>query len=338
MASITHRTIAANGIRLHIAEAGPQDGPCIILCHGFPESWYSWRHQLHALGDAGYHVVAPDMRGFGRSSHPTDPAAFTQPKLVGDMVALLDVLPHKSAVIAGHDWGAPVAWNAALFRPDLFRAVVGLSVPYYGARTTFTYDHTIPPSQSMRREVGPDGFHYQLYFNQIGRAEADIEKDVRTWLKGFFFTLSGDAPPEEIKLAELKNSDRLEDAFAWPKGGLPGWFTEADLDHYSAEFERTGFASALNFYRAADLTWHEMAPWRGAHITVPAAFLAGESDVVVVANPDIVANFPSEVPDLRANVILPGCGHWTQQERPEETNRFLLDFLADVTSGTDIGR
>jgi pimeloyl-ACP methyl ester carboxylesterase len=338
MTEITHRTVAANGIRLHIAEAGPKDGPCIILCHGFPESWYSWRHQLRALGAAGYHVVAPDMRGFGRSSHPTDPAQYTQPKLVGDMVGLLAALPHKTAVIAGHDWGAPVAWNAALMRPDLFPAVIGLSVPYYGARTTFTYDHTILPSRSMRREVGPDGFHYQLYFSQIGRAEEDIEKDVRAWLKGFFFTLSGNAPPEEIKLAELKNADRLEDAFAWPKGALPAWFSEADLDHYTAEFERTGFAAALNYYRAADLTWQEMAPWRGAHITVPAAFIAGDHDVVVVANPDIVANFPSEVPDLRINRILPGCGHWTQQERPDETSAAMLEFLADVTADGKTGR
>ena len=132
MVDIRHRAVTANGIRLHFAESGPADGPCIILCHGFPESWYSWRHQLKALGEAGYHVVAPDMRGFGRSSHPLEVSAFTQPKLVGDMVGLLAALPHETAVIAGHDWGAPVAWNAALFRPELFPAVIGLSVPFYG--------------------------------------------------------------------------------------------------------------------------------------------------------------------------------------------------------------
>jgi hypothetical protein len=199
-------------------------------------------------------------------------------------------------------------------RPDLFPAVIGLSVSYYGARTTFTY---IPPSQSMRREVGPEGFHYQLYFSQVGRAEADIEKDVPKWLGGFFHTLSADAPPEEIKLAELKNGDRLEDAFAWPKA-RPAWMSDTDLDHYAAEFERTGFQSALNFYRAADLTWHEMAPWRDAKITVPGAFISSDRDVVVVANPDIVKNFPSEVPDSRGNLILPQCGHWTKQEGPRK--------------------
>ena len=329
MADVTHRLVYANGIRLHLAESGPQDGPCVILCHGFPESWYSWRHQLPALGAAGYHVVAPDLRGFGRSSKPLAPAKYTQPKLVADMVGLLGELPHETATIVGHDWGSPVAWNAALLRPDLFTAVASLSVPYYGARTTFTYDHTIPPSVSMDRETG-EGFHYQLYFNQIGRAEADIERDVRRWLKGFFFSLSGDAPPEEVTLGDLVRGDRLEDAFAWPKGDMPSWMTEADLDVYAAEFERAGFAAALNYYRAADLTWEEMAAFRGAHIKVPACFVAGEADVVIVANPDIYENFPSEVPDLRTNLLLPGCGHWTQQERPDEVNEALLAFLAEV--------
>lgn len=330
MAIVTHRLVQTNGIRLHVAEAGPTDGPCVILCHGFPESWYSWRHQLQALGDAGYHVVAPDMRGMGRSSHPLAPEQFTQPKLVGDMVGLLAGLPHETAVIAGHDWGAPVAWNAALMRPDLFPAVIGLSVPYYGARTTFTYDHTVPPSVSMNRETG-DGFHYQLYFNEVGRAEADLERDVRHWLLGFFFSISGDAPPEEVTLGDLVRGDNLEDALTWPKGPIP-WFTDEDLDFYAGEYERTGFASALNYYRAADYTWHEMAPYRGAKITVPAAFIAGAHDVVVLANPDIYANLANEVPDLRTNLLIPNIGHWTQQEAPAETNEAMLAFLADVTA------
>ena len=159
---------------------------------------------------------------------------------------------------------------------------------------------------------------------------------MRRWLGGFFHTLLADAPPEEVKLAELNNSSRLEDGFAWPKS-RPAWMTDDDLDHYVEEFERTGFASALNFYRAADLTWHEMAPWRGAHIKVPAAFIAGDRDLVVLANAEIVQNFPKEVPDLRSNVLISNCGH-TQQERPDETNRVLLDFLKDVTANGKTGR
>lgn len=328
MTEIAHRFVSANGIRLHIAEAGPADGPCVIMCHGFPESWYSWRHQLRALGEAGYHAVAPDMRGFGRSSRPLDRTQYTQPKLVGDMVGLLAELPHDTAVIAGHDWGAPVAWNTALMRPDLFPAVVGLSVPYYGARTTFASDHTIPPSVAMDRETGP-GFHYQLYFNEVGRAEADLERDVRGWLAGFFFTASGDAPPEEVKLGDLVRGDRLEDAFAWPKQ-LPAWLTEEDLDVYADDFERTGFASALNYYRAADATWEEMAAFRGAHVTVPACFVAGDRDLVILMNQEIYEGMPAEVPDLRTNRLLAGCGHWTQQERPDEVNEAMLAFLAEV--------
>src|SRR6267154_73886 len=308
MAEIIHRLIDTNGIRLHVAEAGPKEGPCVIMCHGFPESWYSWRHQLHALGDAGYHAVAPDMRGFRSSSRPLDPAKYTQPKLVGDMVGLLAALPHESAVIAGHDWGAPVAWNAALMRPDLFPAVIALSVPYYGARTTFAYDHSIPPSQAMRHATG-GGFHYQLYFNEVGRVERDLERDVRRWLAGFFFTASGDAPPEEIKLAQLVRGDRLE----------------------------AGFASALNYYRAADATWEEMAPYRGASVTVPACFVAGDRDLVILMNDEIYQGMPKQVPQLRTNLLLPGCGHWTQQERPEETTRAMLEFL-ETTAVDSSGR
>jgi pimeloyl-ACP methyl ester carboxylesterase len=329
IATISHRLIDTNGIRLHIADAGPADGPCVIMCHGFPESWYSWRHQLLALADAGYHAVAPDMRGFGRSSRPLDRNESTPPKLVGDMVGLLDALPHDTAVIAGHDWGAPVAWNAALMRPDLFPAVIGLSVPYYGARTTFVQDHTILPSKAMENETG-DGFHYQIYLNEVGRAEADLERDVRRWLGGFFFTASGDAPPDEVTIADLKRGDRLEDGFAWPRQ-LPAWLSEEDLDFYTGEFERTGFASALNYYRAADPTWELMAPYRGAHITVPACFIAGEADLVIFANANIYAGMPAEVPDLRTNLLIPGCGHWTQQERPTEVNEAMLAFLAKVT-------
>lgn len=328
MTEISHRFVDTNGIRLHVAEAGPRSGPCVILCHGFPESWYSWRHQLRALSAAGYHVVAPDMRGFGRSSRPLSPQKYTQPKLVGDMVGLLSELGHETAVITGHDWGAPVAWNAALMRPDLFPAVIALSVPYYGARTTFAYDHTVPPSIAMDRETGA-GFHYQIYFNEVGRAERDLERDVRHWLRGFFYTTCGEVPPEEVKLAELKRGDKLDDAFAWPKT-LPSWLTEADLDHYAGEFERTGFASALNYYRAADATWEEMAPYRGASIRVPACFIAGDKDIVILANPDIYQGMPAEVPDLRTNLLLPGCGHWTQQERPNETNAAMLEFLKQV--------
>jgi pimeloyl-ACP methyl ester carboxylesterase len=245
------------------------------------------------------------------------------------MVGLLGELPHDTAVIVGHDWGSPVAWNSALMRPDLFPAVMSLSVPYYGARTTFASDHTIKPSIAMDRETGPEGFHYQLYFNEVGRAEADLERDVRGWLAGFFFTASGDAPPEEVTLGERRRGDALHEAFAWPKE-LPGWLTDADLDFYAAEFERTGFASALNYYRAADATWEEMAAFRGAHITVPAAFVAGDHDLVIAMNMEIYEHFPSEVPDLRMNTLLPGCGHWTQQERPAEVNAAMLEFLGDV--------
>ena len=328
MADITHRLIDTNGIRMHIAEAGPDQGPCVIMCHGFPESWYSWRHQLHALADAGYHAIAPDMRGYGRTSRPADPVQYTQLRLVGDMVGLLSQLPHDTAVIAGHDWGAPVAWNASLFRPDLFPAIVALSVPYLARRMAFVDDHTAKPTDAMKKASG-ENFHYQLYFNQVGRAEADLERDVRHWLTGFFYTASGDVPPEAVTIAQLKKADRFEDGFAWPDQ-LPAWLSAADLDFYTSEFERTGFRGGLSWYRAIDPTWEEMAPYVDAKLTVPACFVAGDRDGVIAANRAIYEAMPAGVPDLRLNTLLPGCGHWTQQERPAEVNDAMLTFPADV--------
>lgn len=176
---VTHRTVEANGIRLHLAEQG--EGPLVILCHGFPESWYSWRHQLAALSAAGFHVVAPDMRGYGRSDRPQAIEQYTLLHLVGDMVGLLDALGAEQAVIAGHDWGAPVAWHAALLRPDRFRGVIGLSVPYR-PRTS-----VVPTSVMPQRD---DALFYQLYFQKPGVAEAELERDPRETILKLLFSLS----------------------------------------------------------------------------------------------------------------------------------------------------
>lgn len=329
MADITHRFVRTNGIKMHIAEAGPADGPCIIMCHGFPESWYSWRHQLHALGDAGYHAIAPDMRGYGTTSRPRRVNAYTQPRHVGDIVGLLNQLPHETAVIAGHDWGAPVAWHCALMRPDLFPAVVALSVPYLGRRTT-SADHEMKPTDIMKKMSG-DNFHYQLHFNNVGVAEAELERDTRHWLAGFFYTASGDAPRDRVTIGQLKKGDLFQDGFAWPDA-LPDWLSETDLDYYANEFERTGFRGGLSWYRAIDPSWREMAPYAGAKITVPACFVVGDRDGVIAANRKIYEEMPNDVLDLRINQILPGCGHWTQQECPAEVNEAMLAFLRDVTA------
>jgi len=314
---VTHRLIETNGIRLHIAERG--EGPLVILCHGFPESWYSWRHQLTALAAAGFHAVAPDMRGYGQSDRPGAIDQYTLFHLVGDMVGLLDALGADQAVIAGHDWGAPVAWHAALFRPDRFRAVIGLSVPYWRR------PRAVPTSVMPQRE---DAIFYQLYFQTPGVAEAELERDPRDTIA----KLLRDAfrrPGEGGRDVGMVPRDGGFLSKATAPAALPAWLTEADLDFFAAEFKRSGFRGGLNWYRNIDRNWELLAPYADAKVTVPALYMAGDRDLVVAfKNMDrVIANLTKYVPQLRGSIILPGCGHWTQQERAAEVNAAMIDFL-----------
>jgi pimeloyl-ACP methyl ester carboxylesterase len=327
MTGVQHRTVETNGIRMHVAEAGT--GPLVILCHGFPESWYSWRHQLSALAEAGFHAVAPDMRGYGQTDRPAEIEAYTLLHLVGDMVGLLDALGEASAVIAGHDWGAPVAWHAALLRPDRFRAVIGLSVPYWPRRP-------VRPTTAMPQT--DDALFYQLYFQTPGTAERELERDVRLTIRRVLFSASGDrvrgalsaGKPREVGMVPRQGGflSRMVD----PES-LPGWLTEADIDFYAAEFTRTGFRGGLNWYRNIDRNWELLAPWTGAKVTVPALYVAGDRDLVLEFRgmDQLVPALEQFVPELRETIILPGCGHWTQQERAEEVNAAMLRFLAAAT-------
>lgn len=314
---VTHRFVETNGIRMHIAEQGA--GPLVLLLHGFPESWYSWRHQLNALAAAGFHAVAPDQRGYGQTDRPEAIEKYTQLHLTGDIVGLLDALGEQQAVVVGHDWGAPIAWNCALMRPDRFRAVAALSVPYVPRGP-------ISLLQAMRQVAG-DRF-YMVYFQQPGVAEAAFEQNVRATLRGVLIAASGDAPP-----GQEWNPVMPEQGAVLPATGeappLPAWLSEADLDYYTAEFERTGFRGGLNWYRTIDLSWELMAPFAGAPVTVPALFIAGDRDAVLhfPGMHQVVEGMKQSVPQLRTTVILPGCGHWTQQERPAEVNAALIEFL-----------
>ncbi len=322
MSQVQHRMIETNGIRLRIAEQG--SGPLVILCHGFPESWYSWRHQIAALAGAGFHAVAPDMRGYGGSDRPDEIDQYTLFHLVGDMVGLVDALGEKTAVIAGHDWGAPVAWHSALLRPDRFRAIIALSVPFIpriAVRPT-----TIMPQND-------DAVFYQLYFQAPGVAEAEFEKDPRRTIRRLLFSGSGDARgeaalgnPQGVGMVPRKGGflDRGADPTT-----LPGWLTEADVDYFAGEFTRAGFRGGLNWYRNIDRNWELMAPYAGARVTVPALYVAGDRDLVVAFRgiDQLIPNLKMFVPNLRKTVMLPGCGHWTQQERPSEVNAEMIEFL-----------
>ncbi len=315
MTEITHRTIQTNGINMRIAEAG--EGPLVLLVHGFPESWYSWRHQLPALAAAGYHVVAPDVRGYGGTDAPEPIEAYSMKQLTADMAGVLDALGEKTAVIAGHDWGAPIAWTSALLYPERFRAVIGMSVPYTGRPP-------MAPTQ-LFKAIFQDNFFYILYFQEPGVAEAELEADVRRSMRLFMYSASGEFPDRTNFPVKKADSTFLEGMPEPEK--LPAWLTESDLDYYVAEFERAGFRGGLNRYRNMDRDWGELAHLQDAKIQQPALFIAGERDPVIAMNPSGLDAMRANAVDLRKLVLLPGCGHWTQQERPEEVNAEMIAFL-----------
>ncbi|HVN29239.1 MAG TPA: alpha/beta hydrolase [Candidatus Binataceae bacterium] len=318
MAELKHRIVDANGIRIHLVEAG--HGPLVLMVHGFPESWYSWRHQLHALADAGFHAVAIDVRGYGRSSAPAAIDEYRMTCHVGDNLGVVEALGEQTAIIVGHDWGAPIAANSALLRPDVFRALALLSVPYSPRGTR-------RPTESFRIMGGKEEF-YINYFQQPGRAEAEIEPDVRGWLLGFYYMASGDAPASErgATIATIPAGGKLRDRLKIPEK-LPGWLSEADLDFFVEEFERTGLTGGLNRYRNVDRDWEDFAAFTWRPITVPSLFIGGEKDGPTRWGAGAISNFNKTLPALRGSHILPGCGHWVQQERPREVNELLVKFV-----------
>jgi pimeloyl-ACP methyl ester carboxylesterase len=321
MTELHHRIIETNGIRMHLAEGGT--GPLVLLCHGFPECWYSWRHQLSALAEAGFHAVAPDMRGYGQTDRPEAIEQYTLFHLVGDMVGLLDALGEERAVIVGHDWGAPVAWLAAQVRPDRFSAVVALSVP-------FRARGTVRPTTVMTQT--DDAVWYQLYFQEPGVAEAEYDRNVRTVFRVGRINVSGDAPPRPQPFGMVPLQGGLFARVPPVPPPLPVWLTEADVDYYTSEFTRTGFRGGLNWYRNIDRNWELLAPFDGVPVSVPALYLAGDRDPVIKF-PGMdrhIADLPKFVPQLRGPIMLPGCGHITQEERPVEVNAAIIDFLRQL--------
>jgi len=308
------RIIEVNGINMHIVEAG--EGPLVVLLHGFPEGWYSWRHQLRELSSNGYHVVAPDQRGYGLTDRPSEIERYSIFHLVGDVIGLIHGLGEKTAIVVGHDWGAIVAWNTALFRPDVIRGVAALSVPVKPRLAR-------PPLDVYREAAGPN--FYQLYFQEPGVAEREFDQDVRRTVLAILCAESGDASHVTDQIVgETGLLDTLEIL-----DPLPGWLTDADVDHWAAEFTRTGFTGGLNWYRNVNRNWELLAPWIDAKVTVPALYVVGDRDDVytVPGNQQSADRLQQYVPNLTRVVHLEGCGHWTQQERPAEVNDALLQFL-----------
>jgi pimeloyl-ACP methyl ester carboxylesterase len=306
------RTISANGIDIFLLEQG--EGPLVVLCHGWPELSYSWRHQIPAIAAAGYHVAAPDMRGFGRTGAPSDIAAYSIFDHVGDMVALVAALGEKQAVIVGHDWGAPVAWHAAMFRPDVFSAVAGLSVP--------------PPFRGRGRpldtlrESGITNFYWQ-YFQTPGVAEREFERDVDVTMR----TLLGRGFSDPASLFVEEGKGFLGDLS--PVRPLPDWLNEADLAYFTEAYRKSGFRGGLNWYRNLDRNWELTAPWQDAPISQPSLFIAGSRDSVITGliGAKRVADMERILHNLRQKLIIDGAGHWIQQERADEVNAALIAFL-----------
>ena len=312
------RTIDTGEVALRCAVEG--EGPLVIMVHGFPESWYSWRHQIGPVADAGFTACAIDVRGYGGSDKPQPVEAYAMERIVGDLIGLRKALsPDAPAVLVGHDWGAPIVWNSALTHPEHFRAVAGMSVPFSGVPQR-------PFTEIFREHFTSQGrFFYQEYFQEPGVAEAEAEADPRDFVQRMMYSISGDVPPGDYWDKPL-GATFLE--------GLPdpepvAWLTEDDLDFYEAEFTASGFRGPLNRYRNHEADYEWLQNWAGKRIEQPALFIGGTRDPATFlfgAIEDPVALVKMFAPRAEGH-ILDGVGHWTQQERPDEVNAVLIDWL-----------
>ncbi|MEO7428172.1 MAG: alpha/beta hydrolase, partial [Acidimicrobiales bacterium] len=318
--STRERTVAVNGVNLHVVEAG--EGPPVIFAHGFPELSYSWRHQIPALADAGFHAIAPDMRGYGRSSQPAEISDYDIVHLTDDLIAVLDDLGDERAVFVGHDWGSMVVGSLARLHPERVAGVVAMSVP-------FLPRGPMAPLEMMRM-VFADSFFYMLYFQEPGVADADLGADPAATMRRMLAGLTvpeGQAVDAGFSAADGRGFvDRLPE----PQG-LPDWLTQEELDHYSAEFTRTGFTGGVNWYRNLDRNWEITPQLDGAQVTAPSLFIGGTLDPVLLMTPIGIQD--EIVTDHRGNVLVEGAGHWVQQESPGAVNDALITFLKSIDLG-----
>ncbi len=315
------RTIHVNGVDLQVTEAGDPTHPCVILSHGFPESAYSWRHQIPVLADAGYHVLAPDQRGYGFSSAPKNVDAYGITHLTGDLVALLDATNHDTATFVGHDWGAMVVWEAARLHPNRVDAVVGVSVPFTA--------WPAPPTELMKAMWG-DRFFYILYFQHVGPAERELEADIRRTMHNILWGASGEmytGVPTEFPPME---GTGFLDMFRDVPEALPSWLTQGDLDTYVEQFTNSGFFGPVSWYRNLDANFAVLKDIPADVVTMPSFFIGGEKDGVIAGRPEYVDAMNGLLPNYRGKVIIPGAGHWTQQEAPREFNDALMGFLRSL--------
>ena len=321
MSELRHRTVNVNGIRLKLAEQG--EGMPVVLCHGFPGLGYSYRHQMAALAGAGYRAVAPDMRGYGGSDAPSESAEYDHDHTVADVIGLLDELGAEKAVVVGHDFGAPVAWQTAVRHPERVAGVVSLSVPYEPRLSP------VRPSEVFA-QMAKDHFFHVHYFQTRGTADRELAANPRDFLRRVYYALSGGYRYLDIWKHPSEGNGYLDVLPEAPPLPWP-WLSTEELEVYVAEFARTGFSGGLNWYRAIDVNWEKGAPWANKPVEVPALFVAGARDTVVeMGGPKAFERMKGAVRDLRGLHLVEGAGHWVQQEKPEVVNRLLLDFLAGL--------
>ena len=327
MTETTVSDIDVNGVTLRVHQAGDRADPTVVLSHGFPELAYSWRHQMAPLAEAGFHVIAPDQRGYGHSSAPTEITAYGIGNLTGDLLGLLDHFGKDDAVFVGHDWGALIVWDLARLHPERVRAVVGVSVPFV--------QWPAPPTQLMKMMYA-DRFFYMLYFQQIGPPEAELGADPRVTQGGILWGASGPGRPDEIptELPPMEGTGFLtmrpippELPWSGPEGV---WLTEADLDRYVADFTTSGYFGPVSYYRNLDANFEVIKNLSSDRLTMPSYFIGGEKDLVLVMDAFGIERMQNLLPDFRGHTLIPGAGHWTQQETPAAFNAALLGFLGTL--------
>lgn len=344
---IKHSLVSVNNARLHVAELG--EGPLVVLVHGFPELWYSWRHQMPAIAQAGYRAVAIDQRGYGSSSKFWNPDAYRLRVLVADLVGLVRALGEQSAVLIGHDWGAPVVWTAAWRHPDVFSGVLGMSVPFSGRGQIALPGNPFgerSPHDVHRAVSGTDLEFYQSYFGGLTEVIDEVEQDLRGWIRDLTWTVSGEAaiasglsfdgvdPIELIRASALclPPGAKMRDRFMTPEI-MPEWFTEADLDVFVDALERGGLAGPLSYYRNIENNWGDLADIAETQLRTPAMYLGAQYDVGTWWGEEAIARADERIPNFIGARILEGAGHWLQQEKPEETNAVVLEFLRALRPG-----
>lgn len=316
MPSFEHQLLSVNGITLSIYSAGPLDGPVVWLLHGFPESWYSWRHQIRMLAEAGYRVMVPEMRGYGQTSAPDDVSSYDLMTVCADIQAAMDLLGQRSVAVVGHDWGAPVAWHLALLEPQRVRVIAAMAVPYGGRPKR--------PAIEIIRSQFADRFNYILYFQQPGVAETELDQDIPRTLRMMMHNTSA-AVPKDFFLQDKPAGSSLYQGMRDP-GAPPAWCASDAFAVYLATFEGRGFRGALNWYRNFERNWERTAPLAERKVEQPALFLLGDKDPVGTLEAHTLQKMPSWVSDHEQHIV-EDCGHWIQSEQPEQVNRLLLGFL-----------